>query len=605
MPGALYGPPTLVEMLRLRALQSGNDLAFQFLVDGETDEANLTFAELDKRARTIAAWLQARGMSGERALLLFPAGLDFIAAFFGCLYAGVIAVPAYPPRMNRKLDRIQAIAADAEAQVALTIDNVLERVQPLLAETPLLQSVQWLAVDKLPESIADDWTPPAISADMLAFLQYTSGSTGTPKGVMLSHKNLMHNCAMISHGFELTRSGSGMFWLPSYHDMGLVGGILQPIFVGRPNVLMSPMSFLTRPYRWLQAISRYRTTVSGGPNFAYDLCVRKVTAEQRDKLDLSNWVLAFNGAEPVRAETLDRFTEMFEPCGFRREVFYPCYGLAEATLLVSGGQKYVAPVVRAFEAKALENREVEPLTVGAEGGRLLVGTGQALLDQAILIVQPQTRLRCAPGEVGEIWVRGPSVAQGYWRRREETEHSFRARISDTGEGPFLRTGDLGFFDGSELFIAGRLKDLIIIRGLNHYPHDIELTVEKSHASLRPGCGAALSVDIDDEPRLVIVYEIERHQSADTDAVFAAIRREVSREHELPVDAIRLVRSGSIPKTSSGKIQRHACRSGFVANTLEVVAAWNASSSAGDQEPAIAEDIVAKVVPAPKLLRPTQ
>jgi 8-amino-7-oxononanoate synthase/acyl carrier protein len=603
MPGALYGPPTLVEMLRLRARQSGDDLAFQFLVDGEAEELNLTFGELDRRARTIAAWLQARGLSGERALLLFPAGLDFIAGFFGCLYAGVIAVPAYPPRMNRKLDRIQAIAADAQAKVALTIDNVLERVQPLLAETPLLQTMQWLAVDKLPESMGDDWSESPIAADMLAFLQYTSGSTGTPKGVMLSHKNLMHNCAMISHGFELTRSGSGMFWLPSYHDMGLVGGILQPIFVGRPNVLMSPMSFLTRPYRWLQAISRYRTTASGGPNFAYDLCVRKVTPEQRDKLDLSNWVLAFNGAEPVRAETLDRFTEMFEPCGFKREAFYPCYGLAEATLLVSGGQKFAPPVIRAFDAKALEAREVEPLTVGTEGGRLLVGTGQALLDQAILIVNPQTRLRCAEGEVGEIWVRGPSVAQGYWRRREETDHSFRARIGDTGEGPFLRTGDLGFFDGGELFIAGRLKDLIIIRGLNHYPHDIELTVEKSHPSVRPGCGAALAVDVDDEPRLVIVYEIERHQSADTEAVFAAIRREVSREHELPVDAIRLVRSGSIPKTSSGKIQRHACRSGFLEGTFEVIAGWDASPAAPDADESPAEEAVTATAspPAPHIL----
>ena len=606
MPGALYGPPTLVEMLRLRATQSGGDLAFQFLTDGETEEVNVTFAELDRRARTIAAWLQARGLSGERALLLFPAGLDFVAGFFGCLYAGVIAVPAYPPRMNRKLDRIQAIAADAEAKVALTIDNVLERVQPLLAETPLLQTMQWLAIDKLPEAMADDWDPTPIAAETLACLQYTSGSTGTPKGVMLSHKNLMHNCAMISHGFELTRSGSGMFWLPSYHDMGLVGGILQPIFVGRPNVLMSPMSFLTRPFRWLQAISRYRCTVSGGPNFAYDLCVRKVTAEQRSKLDLSNWSLAFNGAEPVRAETLDRFTEMFEPCGFRRTAFYPCYGLAEATLLVSGGQKFTPPVVRAFDAKALESRVVVPLTVGSNGGRLLVGTGQALLDQEIMIVNPQTRQCSAEGDVGEIWVRGTSMAQGYWRRREETEHNFRARLSDTGVGPYLRTGDLGFFDGSELFIAGRLKDLIIIRGLNHYPHDIELTVEKSHASLRPGCGAALTVDVGEEPRLVIVYEIERHQSADTEGVFAAIRRDVSREHELPVDAIRLVRSGSIPKTSSGKIQRHACRSGFLDGSLEVVAAWDSVPAAAEtEEVAAAASVAEAAAPPRRKARPVQ
>ena len=579
LPGTAYGAPTLVELLRSRAVQQASDLAYRFLVDGEEEELELSFAELDRRSRAIAAWLGARGLQGERALLLFPAGLDFVCAFFGCLYAGVIAVPAYPPRMNRKLDRIQAIAADAEAAVALTLESVHERVKPLLAETPLLQNIHWLSIDTLPKGVENSWKDPGVGAEMLAFLQYTSGSTGTPKGVMLSHKNLVYNCAMILHSFELTRSGMGLFWLPSYHDMGLVGGILQPIFVGRPNVLMSPMSFLQRPVRWLQAISRTRATISGGPNFAYDLCVRKITPEQRAKLDLSSWGIAFNGAEPVRAETLERFSDMFEPCGFRREAFYPCYGLAEATLLVSGGLKANAPVVRTFDAKSIDNGDVQLVPATDHNARRLVGSGQAFLDQKILIVNPEKRTRCQDGDVGEIWVSGLSIAQGYWRRREENEHTFGARLADSGEGPYLRTGDLGFFQDGELFVAGRLKDLIIIHGLNHYPHDIELTVEKCHPAIRPSCGAALSVEIDDEARLVIIYEIDRHQSGEVNEVIEAIRRDVSREHELPVDSIRLIRSNSIPKTSSGKIQRHACRNAFVDNSLEVVAGWDATSDA--------------------------
>jgi 8-amino-7-oxononanoate synthase len=585
LPGSSFGPPTLVHLARHRASHLAAATAFTFLADGENDEQNLSFSELDRRARRIGAWLQSHNLAGERAMLLFPAGLDFIASFFGCLYAGVVAVPAYPPRMNRSLERIQAIAADAEAKVALTTQNVLERIQPLLEQTPGLKKLRWLAIESVPHKVEEKWELPNIKGDSLAFLQYTSGSTGTPKGVMLSHSNLLHNCGLIAHAFELTRSGVGVFWLPTYHDMGLVGGILQPVFVGRPNVLMSPMSFLQRPFRWLQAISRYRGTTGGGPNFAYDLCIRKVTAEQRSKLDLSSWTVAFNGAEPVRAETLERFAEMFEPCGFRREAFYPCYGLAEATLLVSGGMKSDPPVVRAFDPKSLENREVVGVPSHETGVRRLVGAGQPLPDERIEIVNPETLTRCAENEVGEIWVSSPSIAQGYWRRPDESDHNFRARLRPNGEGPFLRTGDLGFFQGQELFVAARLKDLIIIRGLNHYPHDIELTVEKSHESVRPSCGAAFSIDVENEPRLVVVYEIDRHQ-ADTDAVFEAIRRDVSREHELQLDAIRLIKAGSIPKTSSGKIQRHACRTAFLTGTLDVVAEWNQSPAAASEGPQV-------------------
>ncbi|HWA99787.1 MAG TPA: fatty acyl-AMP ligase, partial [Pirellulales bacterium] len=533
-PGSGFGPSNLVDLVRHRASATGSDVCFRFLVDGENEEESLTFRELDRRARQVASWLQSYKLGGERALLLYPAGLDFICAFFGCLYAGVVAVPAYPPRMNRKMDRIDTIATDAEAAVALTTQAVLDRVQPLLELTPDLKKVRWLATDQVPEKIEDNWSNPGITGDTLAFLQYTSGSTGTPKGVMLNHTNLVSNCALISHAFELTRSGMGVFWLPSYHDMGLVGGILQPLYMGRPNIIMSPMAFLQRPFRWLNAISRYRATCSGGPNFAYDLCVRKITPEQRSKLDLSTWTVAFNGAEPVRAETLDRFAEMFESCGFRRDAFYPCYGLAEATLLVSGGLKSEPAVVRSYDAKALENGEVVSLTQSEPGARRLVGAGQRLPNEQIAIVNPETRTLCPPNEVGEIWVKGPTVAQGYWRRRDETDYSFQARLADTGDGPYLRTGDLGFFQDSELFIAGRLKDLIIIRGLNHYPHDIELTVEKCHPAIRPSSAAAFAIDEGDESRLVLVCELERTAREEVDAVLAAILRDVSREHELQV-----------------------------------------------------------------------
>ncbi|HEX9895814.1 MAG TPA: AMP-binding protein, partial [Gemmatimonadales bacterium] len=414
----------------------------------------------------------------------------------------------------------------------------------------------------------------------LAFLQYTSGSTGIPKGVMLSHSNLLYNSALIAYAFEHTRSASGVFWLPTYHDMGLVGGILQPLYLGRPNILMSPVAFVQKPFRWLQAISRYRGTTSGGPNFAFDLCVRKITPEQRATLDLSSWTVAFCGAEPVRAETLERFADTFAPCGFRSEAFYPCYGLAEATLLVSGGYKTAPPIVRWLDRKSLEADRVVPIAAGAGGARALVGCGQTMPDQQIVITDPNRLIRMPAGQVGEVWVSGPSVAQGYWQRTDETEQTFCAYLQDTGEGPFLRTGDLGFTHHGELFVTGRLKDLMIVHGCNHYPQDIEATAAKSHPGVRAGWGAAFTVEEGSGQKLVIILELERRQRAEAARVIEAIRRDVAREHELVVDSIALVRAGSIPKTSSGKIQRYACRDAFLDRSLEVEAEWHREGSDG-------------------------
>lgn len=572
-PSSHYGCTNFVDLLRFRAEHQADDLAFTYLVDGENDEQHVTYAELDRQARAVAAALDAMGMSGERALLLYPAGIDFIAAFFGCLYANVVAVPAYPPRRNRRMTRIEGIAADSGAKVALCTSKVVEQVRDVIDQTPDLTNLHWVATDALAKGVEDRWRFRPTHEDALAFLQYTSGSTGTPKGVMLTHKNLMHNSAQICYAFEHTRSGTGVFWLPSYHDMGLIGGILQPVFLGRPNTLMSPMSFLQKPFRWLKAISRYRGTTSGGPNFAYELCVDKITEEQKAELDLSSWLVAFNGAEPVRPSTIDRFSEAFASCGFRREAFYPCYGLAEATLIVTGGYKLYPPVVEHFDAKALEQRLVVNSRPAEANARALVGSGSGLLDQRVVIADPDTCVQCTPGHVGEVWVSGPSVAKGYWRRPSETEHTFHAYLKDSGDGPFMRTGDLGFIHDNELFIAGRLKDLIIVRGRNHYPQDIEVTVEKAHPKIRNGCAAAFTVEVDGRELLGIATEVERRGQEVADEVFEAIRRAISTEHEVVADAVLLLKAGSMPKTSSGKIQRHACRAGFLDGSLGVVARW--------------------------------
>ncbi len=577
---------TIVDLLRQRAAYRPHDRAFTFLVDGEQEELNITYAELDRKARTLGAWLQASGMTGKRVLLLFPSGLDFIAAFMGCLYGGAIAVPAYPPRKNRSVERIEAIAADADAAVALTTRDVLDRFDALRAGAPSLARIVWKVDAELEPDWAERWERPEIDGETLAFLQYTSGSTGTPKGVMLSHSNLLHNSLRIMQAFEITRSQSGVFWLPSFHDMGLIGGILVPLYGGKFNVLMSPVAFLQKPLRWLQAISKYRATISGGPNFAYDLCVRKITPEQRRGLDLSSWSLAFNGAEPVRPETIDAFSEAFAPCGFRREAFFPCYGLAESTLMVTGGMKFEPPVIRTFDAGSLETGAAVVRGGFTPGTRRLVGSGRELDGQDVRIVDPHTNEALPPGSIGEIWVSGPSVAQGYWNRADETLATFGAMLSrpDTGStsqalkawqpnpGPYLRTGDLGFFDNGELFVTGRLKDLIIIRGRNHYPQDIELSVEKASSMVRAGSVAAFSVDVEGRERVVVVAELERGKRDGDELAegFDVIRRQLAIEHELALEAIVLVRPNSVPKTSSGKIQRHACKRMFLDGTLDVV-----------------------------------
>ena len=570
---------TLVDLLQNRAIQNPEEIGYSFLIDGETETVNLTYRQLEQRSRAIAAYLQSVCPQGEVALLLYQPGLEYITAFFGCLYAGVIAVPAYPPRPNRSLERIQTIIKDSKAKIALTAKSIISRLEPRTSETPELDNLGWLATDQIPENFAEKWLEPHINEDTLAFLQYTSGSTATPKGVMITHKNLLHNSGLIHQYFGHSPQSKAVIWLPPYHDMGLIGGILQPLYGGFPVILMSPLMFLQSPVRWLQAISQYQATTSGGPNFAYDLCVRKIKPEQIQTLDLSSWEVAFNGAEPISSKVLESFSNTFAVCGFRQKAFYPCYGMAEATLIISGGNKLSPPVETKVSAKALEKNQVI-LAYPKEGTKTLVGCGQSLPDQQIQIVHPEKLTLCAEGEVGEIWVSGPSIARGYWHKPEETKQTFAAFLAKAPrKEPFMRTGDLGFLEAGELFVTGRLKDVIIINGRNHYPQDIEWTVEQSHHLIRPSCTASFSVEVEGEERLVVVAEVERNfrqflrgsqnSTPNSQELVKSIQRFVSRNHDLQIYQILLLKPGAMPKTSSGKVQRYACREGFLAGTLQI------------------------------------
>jgi amino acid adenylation domain-containing protein len=564
---------TLIDLLRKRAQLHPERVIYTFLADGTAEEITLTYGELDRQARAVAAWLQSQTSRGERVLLLYPPGLKYITAFFGCLYAGAIAVPAYPPRHNRNSHRLQSLIADAAPSIALTTAPILSRITTTLVQNPELAKLRWVAPENELIAESEDWEEPSIAGDDLAFLQYTSGSTSAPKGVRLSHNNLLHNDRLLRKAFGQTEQSVIVGWLPLYHDMGLIGIVLHTLSVGARCILMSPVAFLQQPFRWLQAISQYRATTSGGPNFSYDLCVRKITDEQRAVLDLSSWSVAFNGAEPIRARTMDRFAAKFAPCGFRREAFRPCYGLAEATLIVSArGVSRPEPFVKDVSKKAIEQSHVvEPASEQADT-RQLVGCGGPLASE-VIVVNPESPIKCRSGEIGEIWVSGPSVAEGYWNNPDETARTFRAVLKDR-KASYLRTGDLGFLLEGELFLTGRLKDLIITRGRNLYPQDIELTVEQCHPSLRPGCGAAFSMPVDDEERLVLVQELEPRQKSEAQSVVESIREAVSQEHEVQVYAVALVRAGTIPKTSSGKIQRRACRQLFLEGGLEIVARWH-------------------------------
>lgn len=567
---------TLVEIVGRHVEERPDFTVFTFLADGESQERNLTFRELHDRAMALACRLRELAAPGSRVLLVYDSGLEYICALLACFYARMIAVPVYPPdamRIERTLSRLEAILRDADARVVLSTAETLSWVGPHLRNAAPAAAL--VATDAI-RAGQDYLDVGDILPGDLALLQYTSGSTGTPKGVMLTHGNLYFNCGHIQ-AFDEPQA-TAVSWLPMYHDMGLMGTVLQVLYSARRLVLMSPLSFVQRPYRWLAAISKYRAYGTSGPNFGYELCARKVSDDEKRRLDLSCLTLAANGAEPVRPDTLERFARAFGPCGFRPEAFYPCYGLAEATLIVTGGEKLQPRLVRAFDGPELERGRVRATDGRGPLARRLVGCGPPRPDVEVVIVDPRTQQLCEVDQVGEIWVAGQGVGQGYWNQPQLSQERFRAYLAHGKGGPYLRTGDLGFLEDGELFVTGRIKDLIISRGRNIYPQDLERTVENCHPSLRRDAGAAFSVEQDGEERLVVVHEVTRPQRLDTEALLHQIRAELAHEHEVTPLAILLLRGGSVAKTTSGKIQRHACRAQYLAGELDVVATWQAEAT---------------------------
>jgi acyl-CoA synthetase (AMP-forming)/AMP-acid ligase II len=585
----LSGRTTLVDILMDWAARRSRRPALVFLDVRGQEKARLTYGVLDAEARGIAARLAGVASAGARALLLFPPGLEFVTAFFGCLYAGIVAVPVTPPRSAKDGPRLQGVVESCRPSVVLSTGRLLGRIEPILASLPNAGCLPRLVVEEA-AGAEGSFRPASITGESLAFLQYTSGSTGRPRGVMVSHDNLVFNEAMLRQAFEHHEDHTVLAgWLPLYHDMGLIGVVLQSVYLGAPCYLLSPLDFLLRPAAWLEIISRYRVTTSGAPSFAYELCARRVTVEQAAALDLSSWDLAFNGAEPVRAEVIERFTERFAPYGFRREAFYPCYGLAEATLFVTGGAKSEAPHVIHVDRAALGSARVQPAEGGSAGALALVGCGHAWHGHEIAVVDAATSRPCSPDQIGEIWVRGPSVARGYWSEPVATRATFAGRLADgadDGEGgaapdateqspgrepaPWLRTGDLGFVASGELYVVGRSKDLVIVRGRKHHPEDIERTVEEATAALQAGGGAAFGVDVDGEERLVIVHEVARDHLAGVDAARLSgdVQEAVTLHHGVGLHALVLVKPGAVPKTTSGKVQRGACRAQYLEGRLE-------------------------------------
>ena len=555
-----------------------DDRAITFLGNGEAETGVLTYGQLSGRAAGLAAALCRCGAARERVLLLYPSGLDFVIAFLGTLAAGATAVPAPHAQGSRaSAARLQAIVADARPVMVLTTAALLETTQAVLQDTGTGADMGAMRVTTIEALIAEAGGAADLAPDLdqpepgaLALLQYTSGSTGTPRGVMISHAAMMRNLAMITELFHHTQATVSVSWLPMFHDMGLIGSLLNPLYAGFHAVIMPPVAFLEEPVRWLRAITRYRGTTAGAPNFAFDFCVDRVRVEDRADLDLRSWDIAYSGSEPVRARTLERFATAFAPYGLRRSALYPCYGMAEATLLIAGSDKATPPSLRIVTEEGAAPRSV-------------VGCGRTGADHEILIVDPESRTPLPEGEVGEIWFAGPSVGTGYWNRPAETAASFGASPAGRDDPRWLRTGDLGFLAEDALFVTGRIKDVMIVKGRNHYPQDIEGTCYACHADLRRDGSAAFLIEHSpgegdpaggrDRQAVVVVAEVAPRIMRDPPMaeIAGAIRSAVSRDHGLHVAVVALLKPGSLPKTTSGKVQRSRCKAQYLAGALQVLA----------------------------------
>jgi acyl-CoA synthetase (AMP-forming)/AMP-acid ligase II/acyl carrier protein len=574
---------TVGEILRLRAALEPARTAF-ILVAGDGSEEVLTYRDVDRMARAVAVTLGQREIRGERVLVSLVPGRGYLAALYGCLLAGAIAVPCAPPGRRRRNVALGPIAMDAQPRALITDAYAHNTVARDVASARDAGRMRTILIEEIDEQVADSYQAP-FPRPHIALLQYTSGSTGAPKGVVIGHDNLLANARCIAEQCDLSRETVLAGWCPPYHDMGLFGGIVGPVIVGFPSVHLSPLDFLLNPRAWLEAITRHRATFAAGPNFAYDLCVDRIPAEDRAGLDLSSWACAISGGEAVRAATIDRFAAAFAPCGFREEAFWPCYGMAESTLFITGGSpdpgRRQPPARRIVDAAQLARGQAAPARRGDPGSRAVVGCGTAARRHTIRVVDPGTRQPVLDGNVGEVWVKGPSVAHGYWRNPTATEATFRATTPNC-EGLYLRTGDLGFQAGGELYIVGRIKDLIIIRGRNHSPDDIELTVRHSHPALRPD-GVAFALERGGAECLAIAHEVDLgHPDFDPAQVAVAVRAAVAAEHDIEAQVVALLPPKTVPKTTSGKPQRAACRARFLTGTLPTISVWE-RSAAGDRD----------------------
>lgn len=557
----------LVEVLQWRALRRPGDRAYLFLADGENEEKSLTYQELERRARSLGALLQAQGFTGKRALLFFPPGPEYVETFWSCLYAGVVSIPVYQPKLNRSIERLRSIILDTDATLVLTNSKGADALARWFINDAVFAHLHWVITDDFFSSGANTSLDIRGTSDAVAYIQYTSGATAPPRGVMISQENILQNVSFLHHRLAHPVDRYMVSWLPPYHDMGLVSSILLPVYAGFPVVLMPPAAFIQRPLRWLEAISHYRAATSGGPNFSYELCIYKSTPEQIERLDLSCWSAAFNGSEPIDWRTLKNFSYTFARSGFRLQAFYPCYGLAEATLFVAGGTREAPLRLKYFRKSALTKHLVEEVSARENDVCALVSCGFSAEDHLILIVDPVSLTRCSAGQVGEIWVTGPGIARAYWNNDEETTRILQAHLTDSNEQQFLRTGDLGFLWQGELFVVGRLQNVLHIPGKLYYSQHIEQSARSSHPSLCAKKNAAFL----EKNQLVIIQEVNRHTTrGECDEIINAIRQAILKEHFLELSAIVLIRQGSIPRTSSGKIKHYECHQRFLDGTLEVV-----------------------------------
>lgn len=589
-------PPatTMIELLRWRASNEPDRVGFTFLADGERDARDLTYADLDRRARDVAARLMERPCRGERALVLFEEGLEYLVALFGCMYAGVLAVPVHPPdprRMARTLPRLKTIAESADVAFVLTSHEILAASRDALSDLPVLARATWHAVDvgAAPDR-ADAWVDPGLGPDDLAYLQYTSGSTATPKGVMVSHRNLIWQLGDFDTGYGHDADSVEVTWLPATHDLGLVYGRFMPLYAGFRCVFFSPVAFMARPARWPEAVARYRGTHSPSPNFGLELAARKTSPQELAALDLSSWKVIINGAEPIRQESEQLFVTTFARAGLRPSAVTHAMGMSESTAKI-----LTEPIDRAparfltVDGAAYEENRVVPVPPGTPGSRTVASNGSPILDTRVVIVDPDTMVDVGNDRVGEMWVSGTTVAQGYWNDPQATEATFRARTA-AGEGPFLRTGDLAFIHDGEVYLTGRLKDVIIIRGQNHHPQDLEWTLSTSHPAIRPNCAAAFAIAEDGVDRLVVVTEVDPERLGAPDDALARVRQAISEEHGLVPSTIAFIAPRALPKTSSGKIQRTATRDLFRQGALQPLARWDAPAATAPKPPAEPDDL---------------